>query len=85
MISTMVGLVSKKYFCVVYGSIYHRLQFPPCEQINAKLNDLSACGIPPEVWIDVDHSGCAQECPASSFSSSSQAASVMSSYVSQSH
>lgn len=50
------------YLRTVYASIYSRLQFPPCEQIDAKIDSLKTCGIPPEAFTEVSHLNCAQTC-----------------------
>ena len=63
------GIFKHSFSFSVYGKIYHRLAFPPCNQIEAKINAISTCGVPPELWQDVDHSNCAQECHSSTFSS----------------
>ena len=64
------GIFKHSFSFSVYGKIYHRLECPPCDQIEAKINAIAACGIPPELWQDVDQNNCAQQCHDSNPSSS---------------
>lgn len=69
-----------KFFVTVYGSIYSRIPYPSCEDVEENLKILSSCEIPRKAWFDVRHDNCFEVCKHPSLSKKSSFVTSSSSY-----